>query len=431
MSFAASTSVPDGARPVQSVHDAYGVLPGLPPTYRKCRPTLTLESIFSPKNDPLFLNIGDRVAREGAVFDFPRKYERTMWPAIGVCVSEQAPAEVTLLPLANRRVPAGLPLTDDGIYCVGTRPIPLDGGAPRWCRRGRHAAAAGHGDAGVRSPGRALADHLPDRPRPGDPRARPLRGRHPEGRMTYPDISSGRGVPVPFQARRPSISRRTGRRSARRPTSASCRQPSWPRPSRSWSRRCPACTSRFTCCISTTWTRRCRCSSDDLAAVVVRPRWADFAAKLPDGTFSWLFNPPGAALPLTAVQWWAFWIWETAGRNIRDEAGPTTRTTTCPGPPRNTIETSRSLLLSPEETATYEGKLIKICDASPGAQPFGQLPFPHNIYEPSWTITAADPPSYLVQLKEHRVVRAIDFVEQKRDRELPDLHPLLRRVTGT
>ena len=69
-------------------------------------------------------------------------------------------------------------------------------------------------------------------------------------------------------------------------------------------------------------------------------------------------------------------------------------------------------LLSPEETAAYEGKLIKICESSHGAQPFGQLPFPHNINEPSWTITAADPPSYLVTLKEHRVVRAIDFVQQ-------------------
>ena len=121
-------SVPDGARPVQSVHELYGVLPGLPPTYSKVSPTLTLESIFSAKNDPLFLNIGDRVAREGA-YDFPRKYERAMWPAIGVCVSEVAPVEVTFVPLVNRgEFPPDLPLTDDGIYCVGTRPIPLDGG---------------------------------------------------------------------------------------------------------------------------------------------------------------------------------------------------------------------------------------------------------------------------------------------------------------
>ena len=127
--------------------------------------------------------------------------------------------------------------------------------------------------------------------------------------------------------------------------------------------------------------------------------------------YTWLFGPPGAALPMDTVSWWAFWIWETADESFemkldlyQDE-----------NLPRTSQEHDRNEpvpLLSPEEIATYEGKFVKICEASHGAQPFGQLPYPHNIFEPSWTITAADPPSYLVQLKEHRVVRAIDFVEQ-------------------
>ncbi len=127
--------------------------------------------------------------------------------------------------------------------------------------------------------------------------------------------------------------------------------------------------------------------------------------------YSWLFGPPGAALPRDAVTWWAFWIWETADESFEMKLDSYQNDNL----PRTSQEHDRNdpvLLLSPEETAAYEGKLIKICESSHGAQPFGQLPYPHNINEPSWPIAAADPPSYLVQLKEHRVVRAIDFVQQ-------------------
>jgi hypothetical protein len=57
--------VPDGARPVQAVHELYGVLPGLPPTYRQVSPTLTLESIFDTQERPAVLNIATGRARRG------------------------------------------------------------------------------------------------------------------------------------------------------------------------------------------------------------------------------------------------------------------------------------------------------------------------------------------------------------------------------
>jgi hypothetical protein len=49
----------------------------------------------------------------------------------------------------------------------------------------------------VRPPGRALADHLPDRPRSGDSGARPLRGRHPEDRSADQKYLTGGAYPVP------------------------------------------------------------------------------------------------------------------------------------------------------------------------------------------------------------------------------------------
>ncbi len=57
--------------------------------------------------------------------------------------------------------------------------------------------------------------------------------------------------------------------------------------------------------------------------------------------------------------------------------------------------------------------------------------FQRSITDPSWRITTADPPSYQVFLNSQVVVKGSEFVEIARDRELPDLHPLLRRVTGT
>src|SRR3954463_9658316 len=70
------------ARPVQAVHDVYGVLPGGPAKTKTVSETLKMQSFFHWGNDVVYVNIADDVASAGP-YSFPRKYERTMWPTGG------------------------------------------------------------------------------------------------------------------------------------------------------------------------------------------------------------------------------------------------------------------------------------------------------------------------------------------------------------
>ena len=67
---------------------------------------------------------------------------------------------------------------------------------------------------------------------------------------------------------------------------------------------------------------------------------------------------------MDAVDWWAFWIWQTADESFEMKLDDYQNDNL----PRTTQEHNRNEpvpLLSPEETAAYEGKLIKICESSP------------------------------------------------------------------
>ena len=61
--------------------------------------------------------------------------------------------------------------------------------------------------------------------------------------------------------------------------------------------------------------------------------------------------------------------------------------------------------------AKYAGKAIKICSSVPQVNPWATLPFQHVISDPSWEITTADPPAYLVSLPNHVVVETSKFVD--------------------
>ncbi|HXJ23949.1 MAG TPA: hypothetical protein VMT03_27395 [Polyangia bacterium] len=126
-----SPTVPAGAtHPVRGVHDTYGVLPGGLPLTRTITNTLTVTSFFHNGNDLVYVDIKDAVAADNDyTYLFPRTYVTTMWPTKGLCLSDSAPDGVDFSPLD----PSGgfaptPPLSDDGIYCVGLRPVPSDDG---------------------------------------------------------------------------------------------------------------------------------------------------------------------------------------------------------------------------------------------------------------------------------------------------------------
>ena len=403
--------VPDDARPVRAVHDLYGVLPGVPAKVQAVSPTLTLQSIFRPHNDRVYTSIGDKVARGGA-YVFPRRYERAMWPAIGLCLSEEAPAEVTFVPLDEPDgFPPETPLTDDGIYCVGTRPIPADGGGAALIQ----ARVATQPELVTmtrefippieRSP--IIYQLVLDLEIPVPDRCTEVVQKIESLVQKY---FTGETIPVPVH-KLPTINL-----------------------AEDASSKCAQINDRL---LQTTAlaqaTKELITSLPGVHQQVHLLYFNNLDAPLPTqlttslqtlftalyrsppnyevSVYSWLFGPAATALPEEAVDWWAFWIWQTSDESFEMKLDNYQNENL----PRTTQLHDRNepvLLLSPEETAAYEGKLVKICESSQGAQPFGQLPFPHNINEPSWTITAADPPSYLVQLKEHLTVRVIDFVQQ-------------------
>ena len=117
------------SRPVQAVHDVYGILPGGFATTRSVSTTLAMESFFHSGNDIVFARVTkDDVGRAGP-YSFPRKFERTIWPTGGLCIADTAPTDVmfSLLDEATG-FPPPTPLTVAGTYCVATRPIPSDEG---------------------------------------------------------------------------------------------------------------------------------------------------------------------------------------------------------------------------------------------------------------------------------------------------------------
>ncbi len=122
-------TVPQGRPPVRAVHAGDGTLPGGQPTSRTVDRSLTVDSFFHTGNDAVYVNIEDTVASDGP-YVFARSYERTMWATKGLCLSGSPPDGVGFSPLDETDgFPPPQPLTDDGIYCVGVRPLPADAGA--------------------------------------------------------------------------------------------------------------------------------------------------------------------------------------------------------------------------------------------------------------------------------------------------------------
>lgn len=124
-----------GGRPIQAVHSLYGVLPGAKAQVTPVAQTLAVASFFHTGNQQVTVNITDQVAApSNEPYLYPRGYDHSMWPTNGLCVSDSAPDGVSFLPLdpstdgfAPDKQPDGH-LTDSGIYCVAVRPVPNDDG---------------------------------------------------------------------------------------------------------------------------------------------------------------------------------------------------------------------------------------------------------------------------------------------------------------
>ena len=116
-------------RPVRAIHATYGTLPGELANPQTADQTLSVDPFFKLTNDQVHVGLTDVVAFDPP-YVFARSYDRTMWPTKGLCVSDSVPTSVSFSPLDPQTYafPPDLPLSDSGIYCVGIRPIPGDGG---------------------------------------------------------------------------------------------------------------------------------------------------------------------------------------------------------------------------------------------------------------------------------------------------------------
>jgi hypothetical protein len=120
--------VPPGTRLVRAVHGTLGPVTGLEATEATELETLALVSFFAAANRKVEARITDTVASNGP-YNFPRPYERAIWPAGGLCVPGVIPAEASFARYGGDNFDAPPALTDDGSYCVAARPVAA-GGAP-------------------------------------------------------------------------------------------------------------------------------------------------------------------------------------------------------------------------------------------------------------------------------------------------------------
>ncbi len=125
-------------------------------------------------------------------------------------------------------------------------------------------------------------------------------------------------------------------------------------------------------------------------------------------TVPWLFAPPTTAISELP---WMFSPWKTYDDGEFEVLLATYAVTNLPFRTQLHSAEVPVPLLSPQDVQTYEGKQIKICTASPEILPVSTAgPYPIPIFASNWTITAADPPAYLVGLPQQEEVPTTSFV---------------------
>ena len=403
-------SVGPGVRPVQAVHDVYGVLPGGVPAMERVPETLSFKSFFHSGNDMVTLNITDVVA-EQRPYKFPRPFERAMWETSGLCVSDVAPSDVSFSPLdATSGFAPPQPLTPEGTYCVGTRPVPAD-----------------HGGSALIQTRIATVPEVVT----GSKTFTPPVERSPIIYQIVLDLE----IPVPdrcaeaVQKIEALVQRYTGMAGVavhKLPTINLSDDPSSPcaqtndRTIKSFElaqsmKQLITTLPEFHQQIHLMYFNNLdaplpsalRNSLEDLFnAFGVSPPGYD--VKL----FSWLFSPLSAAVLTTPeLHWWAFWVWQTPDMNFEMKLGDYAQQ--LPFTSQEHKRTDPVPLLSADEVAAYDTDLIRICSSTLPIQPHGSLPTPHDIFTQTFPITVADPPAYLVMTDDEVVIDASKFVERE------------------
>jgi hypothetical protein len=424
-----------GDRPIRAVHDVYGVFPGDRAAMKEVSPSLSFKSFFHTGNQMVTVNITDAVGDAGP-YSFPRSFERAMWPTTGLCVADAVPDDVSFSPLDDKTsgFDAPQPLSDLGIYCVATRPVPND-----------------QGDAAM---AQARVATLPETVTEKKDFAPPIE-RSPIIYQIFLDLE----IPVPDRCadviqKIESLTQRYmmggGAPVYKLPTVNLSTDPANP---------CAQTNER-------------QIDSTQLGIAVKQlittlpgehqqyhmMYFNNLDAPLPDGLrtsiqdlidglatsppgyqvsdYAWLFAPPTAgASSMPEPRWWAYWLWQTPDMSFELQLADYSNKKL---PYTSQVHDANEPvpLLSASEAAAYEGHFIKICDSFPPVLPVSQLPTQHSIFTPSWTITAADPPAYLVTLDNQEVVDATKFVPQMATvtyqicTRYCDDHPYLNRSDG-
>jgi hypothetical protein len=398
------------ARPIRAVHDVYGTFPGVPASTRSVSETLTMKSFFQTGNDKVFVNITDTVGTEGP-YSFPRAYERTMWPTTGLCVADTAPDDVSFSTLgADGGFAPPTPLTDAGMYCVATRPVPGDAGdakvvqtrvatLPEVLTRTQVFTPTVERSPIVYQIILDLEIPVPDRCEEIIQKLEELLGKY----MSSP------GVPVhklPTINLAQDATSRCAQNNDRTVEATKMAQAV-----KELAETLPGDHQQYHFMyfnnLVSPLPSPLVTSSQSLfdALIVTTPPREGYELR----THSWLFNPApsGEQLP-----WWAIWVWQTIDDKMEFErALGEYKVLSLPYTTQLHDPFEPVLMMSADETAAHDGHLIKICNSSPQVIPIAQMPYQHPIPEPTWKISTADPPAYLVTLNEQRVVKASTFVE--------------------
>jgi hypothetical protein len=407
--------------PIRSVHATYGTLPGESPTPSTEEETLAVDPFFHLTNDQVNVSLTDTVAFEPP-YVYPRSYDRTMWPTKGLCVSGVVPETVSFSPLDTQTYgfPPDLPLSDSGIYCVGIRPRPSDGGTDA-IAQGRLATVPQVTDMHQtfsppveKSP--VIYQIVLDLEIPVADRC----GSSLQAIESLVDEYMNKTATVPAVVKLPTINLATNPDATG--GSPDCAQVGE-------GRTLPATEMADAVLQAVTSFPQIhqqfhffyfnnqnfplpRTLTDSLQALfnglMTAPPPYDLR------TFSWLFNPGLAAA--TGPTWWMSTPWQGQAPDDKN-----LEMTLAMYVAQNLPYTSQTYdqgvpvpLLSPADAATYDGGLFKICASTPYVQaaytsPIEALSTYYGAW--AWAIKASDPPGYFVYLPQTTSVPGASFTQ--------------------
>jgi hypothetical protein len=393
-------------RPIIAMHSTYGTLPGELAAPRTEDQTLSVAPFFQLTNDQVHVALTDTVVFEPP-YVYARSYDRTMWPTKGLCVTGSVPTNVSFSPLdpPTYVFPPDLPLTDDGLYCVGIQTIPSDGGTPALAQ-GRLATLPQVTDMHQaftppveQSP--IIYQIVFDLQIPVAERcdaARTKIERLVDEYMQMPQVL----MPQVHVQKLKTINIATN--SDATGSSPNCSQFDDGREALPDPTDMAAAVLQAVSSFPETYQQFHFFYFNNQNFALPRPL-TDSLEVFFNGltappsydlrTYSWLFNPGLATA--TGPGWWMSTLWQSAD-------DPSLEMTLASYVSQNLPYTSQIFdqsvpvpLLSPADVATYDGGSFKICRASPQIQPV-YIKSGQPLFGQSWAIKASDPPGYYVSL---------------------------------